>query len=152
MKFTVTISQNEENNGMNKIILSPEEITYVEYNFEQLNKNSLANMESIAEIKISGKLLSNVGIESNGDLSLYEKNKENVKGICEWAFGYKDKTDYRNVSLEVELGDEKTYFYSFKNMFAIKLQQSFSVNYGVSAYVLTLKQKYFEDIKVNIEY
>ena len=78
--------------------------------------------------------------------------KENVKGICEWAFGYKDKTDYRNVSLEVELGDEKTYFYSFKNMFAIKLQQSFSVNYGVSAYVLTLKQKYFEDIKVNIEY
>ena len=38
MKFTVTISQNEENNGMNKIILSPEEITYVEYNFEQLNK------------------------------------------------------------------------------------------------------------------
>ena len=119
MKFTVTISQNEENNGMNKIILSPEEITYVEYNFEQLNKNSLANMESIAEIKISGKLLSNVGIESNGDPSLYEKNKENVKWICEWAFGYKDKTDYRNVSLEVELGDEKTYFYSFKNMFAI---------------------------------
>jgi hypothetical protein len=56
------------------------------------------------------------------------------------------------VDLEVELGDGEKYFYSFKNMFAVKLQQSFSTNYGVSTFVLTLKQKYFEDMKVSIEY
>lgn len=149
MRFSITISHGTSGE---KITLTPEEVSYAEYDFEQLNSSSLANMTSKVEMKISGKLLSNLDESGSNDLTLYEKNREDVKKICEWAFDYKKETDYRNVDLEVELGDGEKYFYSFRNMFAVKLQQSFSTNYGVSTFVLTLKQKYFEDMKVSIEY
>ena len=132
MRFSITISHSTSGE---KITLTPEEVSYAEYDFEQLNSSSLANMTSKVEMKISGKLLSNLDESGSNNLTLYEK-----------------ETDYRNVDLEVELGDGEKYFYSFRNMFAVKLQQSFSTNYGVSTFVLTLKQKYFEDMKVSIEY
>lgn len=39
------------------------------------------------------------------------KKIEKMWKICEWAFDYKKETDYRNVDLEVELGDGEKYFY-----------------------------------------
>lgn len=45
---------------MEKKLHSREEVSYAEYDFEQLNSSSLANMTSKVEMKISGKLLSNL--------------------------------------------------------------------------------------------
>ena len=40
-------------------------------------------MTSKVEMKISGKLLSNLDESGSNNLTLYEKNREDVKKICE---------------------------------------------------------------------
>jgi hypothetical protein len=76
MRFSITISHSTSGE---KITLTPEEVSYAEYDFEQLNSSSLANMTSKVEMKISGKLLSNLDESGSNDLTLYEKNREDVR-------------------------------------------------------------------------
>ncbi len=57
MRFSITVSHGTSGE---KITLTPEEVRYAEYDFEQLNSKSLANMISKIEMKISGNLLSNL--------------------------------------------------------------------------------------------
>ncbi|MBF4806809.1 MAG: hypothetical protein HXM47_09505 [Pseudoleptotrichia goodfellowii] len=82
----------------------------------------------------------------------YSQNRENIKKLSEFAFEYKKENDYRDIIVEADLGSGEMYTLLFKEMYAEKFKQIFSIDTGVSTFIIDLKQRYYEDAKVEVYY
>ncbi len=202
MKYRVSFFNMKNENENNGVILTSDEINYIEYYYVQNHdmeyKQNYANRNSQIKLKISGKLISHIDnedknndefnynslfsnnksqvlkgpiskldtnyinsfkginnkifkeIENINENNFYKQNKENIKFINEFAFQYKKENDYMDIVVEIDLGNNEMQVLLFKNMYAEKFYQSFSTNKGSSTFVLDLKQKYYENAKVEI--
>lgn len=197
MRYRITFldSVGKNNDG---IILTADEINYVRVYSSQDSKETFANRNSIVQLKISGKLISNLDLENSaineelGFNNSYDKNleitggidklskeyqarykelhsklsdnmsksnnkfylvnRQNIKKLSEFAFGYKKENDYRDIIIEVDLGSGEIYTMLFKQMYAEKFKQLFSIDEGTSTFIIDLKQKYYEENKIEIFY
>ena len=137
------------NNGGGKILLD-----YLIKNLEETNQEVYYLLDKRVKGNIIVVKQSNVIQYLDPVFNLrnnfYKQNKENIKFINEFAFQYKKENDYMDIVVEIDLGNNEMQVLLFKNMYAEKFYQSFSTNKGSSTFVLDLKQKYYENAKVEI--
>ena len=91
------------------------------------------------------------GIEKFDLSNFYEHNKKNIISLTKWALDYKSNDEYKDVIIEINLGDEKTIALLFENMYVENFEQEFNVEKGNGEFFLDLKQKYYNGSKIEIE-
>ena len=91
------------------------------------------------------------GIEKFDLNNFYEHNKKNIMGLTEWALDYKNNSEYKDVIMEINLGNEKTMDLLFENMYVESFGQEFDIEKGNGEFLLELKQKYYNGDKIKIE-
>lgn len=146
MKYKIKIDS-ENSEGIN---LSEDEIIEIKYNIGLIDKNDYANNRSSVELKILGKVISNMEEEESVD-SIYDNNKRNVINLIEWAKSYMEKSDYRDVFVEVDLGAKGVINYEFTNMFVYDFSQEFSIEKGIGIFSLDLKQKFYKENRLEVK-
>ena len=83
--------------------------------------------------------------------NFYEHNKKNIAALTEWALDYKSSSEYKNIIMEINLGNEKTMDLLFENMYVENFEQEFNIERGNGEFLLELKQKYYSGNKIRIE-
>ena len=91
------------------------------------------------------------GIEKFDLSNFYEHNKKNIISLTKWALDYKSNDEYKDVIIEINLGDEKTIALLFENMYVENFEQEFDIEKGNGEFLLELKQKYYSGNKIRIE-
>ena len=91
------------------------------------------------------------GIEKFDLSNFYEHNKKNIISLTKWALDYKSNGEYKDVIVEINLGDEKTIALLFENMYVENFEQEFDIEKGNGEFLLELKQKYYSGNKIRIE-
>ena len=91
------------------------------------------------------------GIEKFDLSNFYEHNKKNIISLTKWALDYKSNDEYKDVIIEINLGDEKTIALLFENMYVENFEQEFNIEKGNGEFFLDLKQKYYNGSKIKIE-
>lgn len=122
---------------------------------EEINKNGELNggiNKLNEEYKSKFKKINKQMFESNEDRKFYTQNRKNIKKLSEFAFQYKKKNDYKDIIVEVDLGSGEVYTLLFKDMYAEKFKQLFSIDMGASTFIIELKQKFYQDTKVEVYY
>ena len=83
--------------------------------------------------------------------NFYEHNKKNIADLTKWALDYKSSSEYKNIIMEINLGNEKTMDLLFENMYVENFEQEFDIEKGNGEFLLELKQKYYSGNKIRIE-
>ncbi|MCP1223053.1 hypothetical protein [Sebaldella sp. S0638] len=83
--------------------------------------------------------------------NFYEHNKRNITGLTKWALDYKSDNEYKDVIMEINLGNDKTMDLLFENMYVRNFEQEFDIEKGNGEFILELKQKYYNGDKIKIE-
>ena len=91
------------------------------------------------------------GIEKFDTDNFYEHNKKNIADLTKWALDYKSSSEYKNIIMEINLGNEKTMDLLFENMYVENFEQEFDIEKGNGEFLLELKQKYYSGNKIRIE-
>ena len=91
------------------------------------------------------------GIEKFDTDNFYEHNKKNIADLTKWALDYKSSSEYKNIIMEINLGNEKTMNLLFENMYVENFEQEFDIEKGNGEFLLELKQKYYSGNKIRIE-
>ncbi|WP_435308061.1 hypothetical protein [Sebaldella termitidis] len=91
------------------------------------------------------------GIEKFDTDNFYEHNKKNIADLTKWALDYKSSSEYKNIIMEINLGNEKTMYLLFENMYVENFEQEFDIEKGNGEFLLELKQKYYSGNKIRIE-
>ena len=92
-----------------------------------------------------------LGIEKFDTDNFYEHNKKNIADLTKWALDYKSSSEYKNIIMEINLGNEKTMDLLFENMYVENFEQEFDIEKGNGEFLLELKQKYYSGNKIRIE-
>ena len=121
MKYNIKIVD-ESNKEIN---LGEDEIININYKIGLVEKGDYANSRSSTELEIVGKMISNIE-EKNESENLYKINKENLINLIKWAESYMEKTDYRDVDINIDLGSEEFSIEKGIGIFNIKLRQKFN--------------------------
>lgn len=123
-----------------------------DYKNNSLEESNLSEMKHIYQKKL--KSLNEMvfqGIEKFDLNNFYEHNKKNIISLTNWALDYKSNNEYRDVMMEINLGNEKTMDLIFENMYVENFKQSFNIENGNGEFLLELKQKYYNGSKIKIE-
>ena len=136
MKYNIKIVD-ESNKEIN---LGEDEIININYKIGLVEKGDYANSRSSTELEIVGKMISNI-----------EENKENLINLIKWAESYMEKTDYRDVDINIDLGSEKYIDYKFNNMFVYEFLQEFSIEKGIGIFNIKLRQKFNQKNKLDVK-
>ena len=91
------------------------------------------------------------GIEKFDTDNFYDHNKKNIADLTKWALDYKSSSEYKNIIMEINLGNEKTMDLLFENMYVENFEQEFDIEKGNGEFLLELKQKYYSGNKIRIE-
>ncbi len=91
------------------------------------------------------------GIEKFDTDNFYDHNKKNIADLTKWALDYKSSSEYKNIIMEINLGNEKTMNLLFENMYVENFEQEFDIEKGNGEFLLELKQKYYSGNKIRIE-
>ena len=91
------------------------------------------------------------GIEKFDADNFYDHNKKNIADLTKWALDYKSSSEYKNIIMEINLGNEKTMDLLFENMYVENFEQEFDIEKGNGEFLLELKQKYYSGNKIRIE-
>ncbi len=91
------------------------------------------------------------GIEKFDTDNFYDHNKKNIADLTKWALDYKSSSEYKNIIMEINLGNEKTMDLLFENMYEENFEQEFDIEKGNGEFLLELKQKYYSGNKIRIE-
>ena len=91
------------------------------------------------------------GIEKFDTDNFYDHNKKNIADLTKWALDYKSSSEYKNIIMEINLGNEKTMDLLFENMYVENFEQEFNIEKGNGEFFLDLKQKYYNGSKIEIE-
>ena len=91
------------------------------------------------------------GIEKFDTDNFYGHNKKNIADLTKWALDYKSSSEYKNIIMEINLGNEKTMDLLFENMYVENFEQEFDIEKGNGEFLLELKQKYYSGNKIRIE-
>ena len=91
------------------------------------------------------------GIEKFDTDNFYDHNKKNIADLTKWALDYKCSSEYKNIIMEINLGNEKTMDLLFENMYVENFEQEFDIEKGNGEFLLELKQKYYSGNKIRIE-
>lgn len=91
------------------------------------------------------------GIEKFDTDNFYEHNKKNIADLTKWTLDYKSSSEYKNIIMEINLGNEKTMDMLFENMYVENFEQEFDIEKGNGEFLLELKQKYYSGNKIRIE-
>lgn len=146
MKYNIKIL--DENNKM--IEIGEDEIIEIKYRIGIVGKNDYANNRSITEMDMIGKIISNID-EKNMQDNLYIRNKKNIIELVKWSTSYMEKTDYRDVEVDIDLGGNKNINYKFTNMFVYDFSQELSIEKGIGIFCVKLRQKFYEKSKLEIK-
>ncbi len=114
--------------------------------------NSLSALKKLYQEKfksVSDKVFQ--GIDKFDLSNFYEHNKKNIISLTKWALDYKNNGEYKDVIVEINLGDEKTIALLFENMYVENFEQEFNIEKGNGEFFLNLKQKYYNGSKIKIE-
>ena len=91
------------------------------------------------------------GIDKFDTDNFYDHNKKNIADLTKWALDYKSSSEYKNIIMEINLGNEKTMDLLFENMYVENFEQEFDIEKGNGEFLLELKQKYYSGNKIRIE-
>ena len=100
--------------------------------------------------KLSG-ITSGLGIKKFGMTNLYDMNLENSKELAKWALSYGDKSDYRDIVLEIIINEGKSKTYILPDMYAKDYEENFDESNGNGYFTVHLKQKRYSERKIEIE-
>ena len=146
MKYNIKIVD-ESNKEIN---LGEDEIININYKIGLVEKGDYANSRSSTELEIVGKMISNIE-EKDESKNLYTINKENLINLIKWAESYMEKSDYRDVIINIDLGSEKYIDYKFNNMFVYEFLQEFSIEKGIGIFNIKLRQKFNQKNKLDVK-
>ena len=62
-----------------------------------------------------------------------------------------EKSDYRDVIINIDLGSEKYIDYKFNNMFVYEFLQEFSIENGIGIFNIKLRQKFNQKNKLDVK-
>ena len=96
-------------------------------------------------------MMSNFGGNDFGLANLYKMNFQNTVELSKWALTYGEKTDYRNVVVEIIINENLTKTYILPDMFAVDYDESLGTSNGNGNFELILKQKRFSNRKIEIK-
>ena len=113
------------------------------------NLNTLKKLYQEKFKSVSEKVFQ--GIEKFDLNNFYEHNKKNIISLTKWALDYKSNGEYKDVIVEINLGNEKTIALLFENMYVENFEQEFNIEKGNGEFFLDLKQKYYNGSKIEIE-
>ena len=82
--------------------------------------------------------------------NLYSMNFENTIELANWALAYGEKTDYRDVVVEIVINEGVSKTYILPDMFAIDYDENLGVDRGEGYFNLILRQKRFSSRKIVI--
>ena len=91
------------------------------------------------------------GLQNFGESNLYDQNKENVKELSMWAMTYEDEKSTRDVMVQTDLGEGKTFELYFPKMYVDSFNQDFSVGNGEGDFEMILKQTIFNEESINLK-
>ena len=82
--------------------------------------------------------------------NLYSMNFENTIELANWALAYGEKTDYRDVVVEIMINEGVSKTYVLPDMFAIDYDENLGVGRGEGFFNLVLRQKRYSSRKIEI--
>ena len=91
------------------------------------------------------------GIEKFDTDNFYDHNKKNIADLTKWALDYKSSSEYKNIIMEINIGNEKTMNLLFENMYVENFEQEFDIEKGNGEFLLEKKKKYYSGNKIRIE-
>ena len=91
------------------------------------------------------------GLDVFGVSDLYDRNKQNIIDISEWAMLYGDGNSTKDVLVQADLGSGKSMEMYFPKMYVYSFNQDFSVGSGEGYFVLDLKQTAFNESDVDLK-
>ena len=95
-------------------------------------------------------MVSKFGGSKFGMKNLYSMNFENTIELANWALAYGEKTDYRDVVVEIMINEGVTKTYILPDMFAIDYDENLGVGRGEGYFNLILRQKRYSSRKIVI--
>ena len=82
---------------------------------------------------------------------LYKTNLKNSIELAKWSLSYGEKSDYRDIVVEVIISDSVSKTYILPDMFAVKYSERLSVRGGNGIYEFLLQQKRYSSRKIEIK-
>ena len=113
----------------------------------QVLGNSFAGGLSNTLTGMMGKL----GGNSFGLGNLYQNNMKNTKELAKWAISYGEKSDYRDVVLEMIINESVKKTYILPDLYAADYNESSNIGSGDGHFTMVLKQKRYSERKIEIE-
>jgi hypothetical protein len=95
-------------------------------------------------------MVSKLGGNKFGLNNLYSMNFENTIELANWALSYGEKTDYRDVVVEIVINEGLSKTYILPDMFAVDYDESLGVGRGEGYFNLILRQKRYSSRKIII--
>ena len=150
-------------NGEKEILLDDYELVSVQF-FSNVEFESSANTHSDTHIRIIGKILGpsdlvsekfeKINIENMENSNkkkeqLFQQNKMKVIDLAEWSLSFNKKDDYRNMEINVVLGDETIKSILYPEAYIFSYNEDYNIETGDGFFYITIKQRplYESEIK-----
>ena len=149
MGFNIKIS------GEKEILLEEYELASVQF-FSNVDFESNANTHSDTYIRIIGKILGpsdftdemfkEINIENSREVKtkneeLFKKNKQKIIAISEWSLSFNKEDDYRNMEINVILGDEEIKTILYPQAYIFSYNEDYNITTGDGFFYITIKQR-----------
>ena len=96
-------------------------------------------------------MMGKLGGNSFGLGNLYQNNMKNTKELAKWAISYGEKSDYRDVVLEMIINESVKKTYILPDLYAADYNESSNIGSGDGHFSMVLKQKRYSERKIEIE-
>jgi hypothetical protein len=142
-------------NGEKEILLEEHELTSVQF-FSNVDFESNANTHSDTYVRIIGKILGpsdfasemfkETNIENSKEMKikneeLFKKNKQKIIAVSEWSLSFNKEDDYRNIEINVILGDEKIKTIVYPQAYIFSYNEDYNITTGDGFFYITIKQR-----------
>ena len=142
-------------NGKKEILLEEHELTSVQF-FSNVDFESNANTHSDTYVRIIGKILGpsefenetfkEINVENAKDgegkhKELFKLNKQKIIDIAEWSLSFNKEDDYRNMEINVILGDEEIKTISYPEAYIFSYNEDYNITTGDGFFYVTIKQR-----------